>query len=56
MKAMLENVKDIIAVHPDGKLFTAENTQYWINNLGQQFPFHPGAKKYLMEKGVKFRD
>lgn len=56
MKAMLENVKDITAVHPDGKLFTAENTQYWINNLGQQFPFHPGAKKYLMEKGVKFRD
>jgi uncharacterized protein len=56
VKAILENVNDIIAVHADGKLFTAENTQYWINQLVEQFPFHPGAKRYLKEKGVKFKD
>ena len=56
VKAILENVNDIVAVHADGKLFTAVNTQYWIDQLVEQFPFHPGAKRYLKEKGVKFRD
>lgn len=56
LKTIIENNDKIKAVHPDGRLFTIENTQYWIDQLIEQFPFHPGAKKYLAEKGVKFKN
>jgi len=53
-KAICTHVDEIMATHVEGKSFAVENTAYWIKNIEHPYPFHPGAKKYLKEKGVKF--
>jgi len=47
-KTLLEKADDLGAIHPVGKEFKLES----VKN-GVAIPFHPGAKKYYMEKGVK---
>ena len=39
---------EIVAVHSEAK-----NIELKAQALGSPIPFHPGAKKYLEEKGVK---
>jgi hypothetical protein len=55
-KLLVENRKEIETAHVQGRVFNVANQQYWIDHLVQQFPYHPGAKKYLAEQGVKFKN
>lgn len=47
-KTLLEHTEDLAKVHSVGKSFTLANAL-----KGVSVPFHPGAKRYLEEKGVK---
>lgn len=50
-KAVFENQADLIKIHPFGKYTTPENAaQHSV------IPLHPGAIKYLKEKGVSVPD
>jgi TRAP transporter TAXI family solute receptor len=46
-KAILEHTAEIAEVHPVGKEWTPENAV-----KGIAIPYHPGAARYLKEKGV----
>lgn len=46
-KAILEKTPEMKEVHPQGGEYNLSNTA-----LGMQVPFHPGAARYLIEKGV----
>ncbi len=46
-KAILENSKELAEMHGAGKEYTFENA-----GKGVPIPFHPGAERYLREKGV----
>jgi TRAP transporter TAXI family solute receptor len=48
VKTLFEKKPDLVAVHKE-----AENIDLKSQALGSPIPFHPGAKKYLEEKGVK---
>jgi hypothetical protein len=48
-KTILENPKEMGAIHPSGKEWTPENATRGITNV---IPFHPGAERYLREKGL----
>ena len=53
-KTVLENSDYLAKAHPAGKEYTLEQIQKFID-MGQiTVPFHPGAAKYLQEKGLKF--
>jgi len=39
---------ELVAVHSEAK-----NIELKSQTLGSPIPFHPGAKKYLEEQGVK---
>lgn len=47
-KILIEKNEELAKVHPVGKEFTLKNA-----TKGVVTPFHPGAKKYLAERGVK---
>jgi len=48
VKTLLEKKPDLVAVHKE-----AENIDLKSQAVGSPIPFHPGAKKYLEERGVK---
>jgi TRAP transporter TAXI family solute receptor len=49
VKTLIEKKADLVAVHKE-----AENIDLKNQNTGSPIPFHPGAKKYFEERGVKF--
>jgi TRAP transporter TAXI family solute receptor len=52
-KLILENNADVGAVHPAGKSITLDKTKEYIEKgVIDPATFHPGAQKYLKEKGV----
>jgi len=48
-KTLLEQNADLVAVHPIGKEWVAENATRGIQGV---LPLHPGAERYLKEKGL----
>ena len=48
VKTLFEKKPEIVAVHRE-----ADNIDLKNQALGSPIPFHPGAKKYLEEKGIK---
>jgi TRAP transporter TAXI family solute receptor len=48
-KTLLEHNQDLVAVHPIGKEWVAENATRGIQGV---LPLHPGAERYLKEKGL----
>ena len=50
VKTLFEKKDDLVAVHKE-----AQNISLDAQGLGSPVPFHPGAKKYLEERGVKFK-
>jgi uncharacterized protein len=49
VKTLIEKKPELVAVHKE-----AEKIDLSSQTAGSPIPFHPGAKKYLEEKGVKF--
>jgi TRAP transporter TAXI family solute receptor len=49
VKTLFEKKADLVAVHKEAENFKLENQK----NAATPIPFHPGAIKYLAEKGVK---
>ncbi len=49
VKTLMEKKSDLVAVHKE-----AENIDLKYQKIGSPLPYHPGAKKYFEEKGVKF--
>ena len=49
VKALLDRRDDLIAVHKESANIKLENQK----SAASPIPFHPGAAKYLAEKGVK---
>jgi len=49
VKTLIEKKPELVAVHKE-----AENIDLKSQNTGSPIPFHPGAKKYFEERGVKF--
>ncbi len=52
MKALYENPKERDAVHPQARQWALETVFRGADYVTQYIPFHPGAVKYLKEKGV----
>jgi TRAP-type uncharacterized transport system substrate-binding protein len=48
VKTLFEKKADLVAVHKE-----AENIDLKSQGIQTPLPFHPGAKKYLEEKGIK---
>jgi TRAP-type uncharacterized transport system substrate-binding protein len=48
VKTLFEKKPELVAVHKE-----AENIDLKNQSVGSPLPFHPGAKKYLAEHGVK---
>jgi TRAP transporter TAXI family solute receptor len=48
VKTLFEKNPELVAVHKE-----AENINLKFQSVGSPIPFHPGAKKYLEEKGIK---
>jgi TRAP transporter TAXI family solute receptor len=48
VKTLFEKKADLVAVHKE-----AENIDLKNQTIATPMPFHPGAKKYLAEKGIK---
>jgi TRAP transporter TAXI family solute receptor len=48
VKTVFEKKPELVAVHSEAK-----NIELKSQTLGSPIPFHPGAKKYLEEQGVK---
>ena len=49
VKTLIEKKPELVAVHKE-----AENIDLKSQNTGSPIPFHPGAKRYFEERGVKF--
>ena len=49
VKTLMEKKPELVAVHKE-----AENIDIKYQKVGSPIPYHPGAKKYFEEKGVKF--
>jgi TRAP transporter TAXI family solute receptor len=47
VKTLFEKKADLVAVHQE-----AQNIDLKNQSIGSPIPFHPGAKKYLEEKGI----
>ena len=47
VKTLVEKKADLVAVHKE-----AENIDLKNQAVGSPLPFHPGAKKYLQERGI----
>ena len=52
MKALYEHPKEKDAIHPQAKQWKLENIFRGADYANQNIPFHPGAVKYLEEKGA----
>ncbi len=52
MKALYEHPKERDAIHPQARQWSGENISRGADYVLQHFPFHPGAVKYLKEKGL----
>jgi TRAP transporter TAXI family solute receptor len=50
VKTLFEKKPELVAVHQE-----AQNIDLKNQTIGSPIPFHPGAKKYLEEKGVKVK-
>ncbi len=50
VKTLFEKKAEIVAVHKE-----AQNIELKSQPLGSPIPFHPGAKKYLDEQGIKVK-
>ena len=48
VKTLFEKKAELVAVHKEAK-----NIELKSQPLGSPIPFHPGAKKYLEEQGIK---
>ncbi|MCL6560864.1 MAG: TAXI family TRAP transporter solute-binding subunit [Firmicutes bacterium] len=51
-KVILENTPEIAKAHPAGQEYNLEQVQKFIEKKQITVPFHPGAAKYLREKGI----
>ena len=49
VKTLMEKKPELVAVHKE-----AENIDIKYQKIGSPIPYHPGAKKYFEEQGVKF--
>jgi TRAP transporter TAXI family solute receptor len=49
VKTLMEKKPELVAVHKE-----AENIDIRYQRIGSPIPYHPGAKKYFEEQGVKF--
>jgi TRAP transporter TAXI family solute receptor len=52
MKALYENPQEKDAIHPQARQWNMENMYRGADYVTKYIPFHPGAIKYLKEKGV----
>ena len=52
MKALYEHPKERDAIHPQARQWGLETVFRGADYVTQYIPFHPGAVKYLKEKGV----
>ncbi|MDI6762351.1 MAG: TAXI family TRAP transporter solute-binding subunit [Thermodesulfobacteriota bacterium] len=52
VKAIYDHPGEIGAIHPQAAQWNLENMFLGANYTTQHIPFHPGAVKYLKEKGV----
>jgi len=52
MKALYDNPKEKDAIHPQARQWNLENMFRGAEYTTKYIPFHPGAIKYLKEKGV----
>jgi TRAP transporter TAXI family solute receptor len=52
MKALYEHPKEKDAIHPQARQWSMGNSFRGADFVTQYIPFHPGAVKYLKEKGV----
>jgi TRAP transporter TAXI family solute receptor len=52
MKALYDNPKEKDAIHPQARQWNLENMFRGAEYTTKYIPFHPGAMKYLKEKGV----
>jgi TRAP-type uncharacterized transport system substrate-binding protein len=50
VKTLFEKKPELVAVHKE-----AENIDLKNQAVGSPIPFHPGAKKYFEEKGIKVK-
>jgi TRAP transporter TAXI family solute receptor len=50
VKTLMEKKPELVAVHRE-----AENIELRSQAMGSPIPFHPGAKRYFEEQGVKFK-
>jgi hypothetical protein len=48
-KTLFEKKPELVAVHKE-----AQNIELKHQGLASPIPFHPGARKYFEEQGVKF--
>jgi TRAP transporter TAXI family solute receptor len=51
VKTLMDHKPELVAVHREANNITLE-----AQANGSPIPFHPGARKYFEEKGVKFKD
>jgi len=49
VKTLMEKKPELVAVHKE-----AQNIDLKYQKIGSPLPYHPGAKKYFEEQGVKF--
>ena len=52
MKALFEHGKEKDAIHPQARQWSLETAFRGADFVTQYIPFHPGAAKYLKERGV----
>lgn len=56
VKSIYENVDKLAKVHPSAADFTTDMMQEYLDAGVIQIPFHPGARRYFEEQGVKIPD
>ena len=49
VKTLMERKAELVAVHKE-----AANIDLRYQNIGSPLPYHPGARKYFEEQGVRF--
>jgi hypothetical protein len=49
VKTLMEKKPELVAVHKE-----AQNIDLKYQKIGSPLPYHPGARKYFEQQGVKF--